>query len=398
MNGQFVQWGGGNIGRSFIGQVFAANGYRVIFIDIDQTLIKYLQNNGSYTVETVFYGETKEIDVTGVSAINANDSLAVSAAITDADILGVSVGKNVWPHIAEPLAKAISDRFATRPDAPLDIILAENIHHGKQFVTDLLKPLFAPNFPFDSYIGLVETSIGKMVPIQDSASLSALRAEPYDELIVDRDGFINRIPSVKQLHPVSPICAYVDRKLFVHNMGHACTAYLGFWENKNMQLIAQVLADSSIKEQVRLTMIQAMDILVSMYPKVFDRSSLKTYIDDLLFRFCNYSLGDTVFRVGKDLSRKLRFDDRFFGGILAAEKRGLDWSLLGKGYISAFSFCCEGPDGKLYEPDRLFLNLLNETKFEQKIYFASCWKESGLPLDLYERINVKFMHLLGKIK
>ena len=27
-----------------------------------------------------------------------------------ADILGVSVGKNVWPHIAEPLAKAISER------------------------------------------------------------------------------------------------------------------------------------------------------------------------------------------------------------------------------------------------------------------------------------------------
>ena len=145
-------------------------------------------------------------------------------------------------------------------------------------------------------------------------------------------------------------------------------------------------------------MIQAMDILVSMYPKVFDRSSLKTYIDDLLFRFCNYSLGDTVFRVGKDLARKLRFDDRFFGGILAAEERGLDWSLLREAYISAFSFCCEGPDGKLYEPDRLFLNLLNETKFAQKVYFASCWEKSGLPLDLYERINVKFMPLLDRIK
>jgi mannitol-1-phosphate 5-dehydrogenase len=395
MNGQFVQWGGGNIGRSFIGQVFASNGYRVTFIDVNSSLIETLRETGRYEVETIFYGKSKFLDVTGVTAIDANDADAVSLAITEADLMGVSVGKNVWPHIACPLAKAISARFAMRPGDPLDIILAENIHHGRQFVTELLKPYLPPDFPFDSYVGLIETSIGKMVPIQDSASSMVLRAEPYDELIVDRNGFLNPIPPIRQLHPVSPIGAYVDRKLFIHNMGHACAAFLGFMKNRNVQLISEALKDSLTRETVRRTMMQSMEVLLAMYPQVFDRNSLMAHIDDLLERFGNYSLGDTVFRVGRDLPRKLRFDDRFMGVILAAEERSLNWSLIGEAYVSAFLFRCKGPDNKLFEPDRVLLDLLERTDSSRKLYVASSWDESKFPMELYDRINASFVRLLS---
>lgn len=42
MKKKLVQFGAGNIGRSFIGQIFSQNGYEVVFIDLNQTLIQNL--------------------------------------------------------------------------------------------------------------------------------------------------------------------------------------------------------------------------------------------------------------------------------------------------------------------------------------------------------------------
>jgi mannitol-1-phosphate 5-dehydrogenase len=40
--GKLVQWGAGNIGRSFVGQIFAKNGWEVTFVDVDAKLIQVL--------------------------------------------------------------------------------------------------------------------------------------------------------------------------------------------------------------------------------------------------------------------------------------------------------------------------------------------------------------------
>ena len=46
----FVQFGAGNIGRSFIGRLFAEAGYRVVFIDVDSRLVSLLNERRSYPV------------------------------------------------------------------------------------------------------------------------------------------------------------------------------------------------------------------------------------------------------------------------------------------------------------------------------------------------------------
>jgi mannitol-1-phosphate 5-dehydrogenase len=52
------------------------------------------------------------------------------------------------------------------------------------------------------------------------------------------------------------------------------------------------------------------------YPDEFTLSDMTDHIDDLLFRFENKALGDTVFRVGCDLKRKLHRDDRILGPLI----------------------------------------------------------------------------------
>ena len=37
-----IQFGAGNIGRSFLGQIFARNGWEVVFVDVDELLLKEL--------------------------------------------------------------------------------------------------------------------------------------------------------------------------------------------------------------------------------------------------------------------------------------------------------------------------------------------------------------------
>lgn len=386
----FVQWGAGNIGRSFIGQVFSRNGYRVVFIDIDEKLVETLNAHKRYVVEAVSRDGAERLQVDSVSALHVNQKAEIAEAIAEAALMGVSVGKNAWPGIAPQLAHAIAHRHTSRPDHPIDIILAENIHNGTTFTSSLLSSHLPKEFPLDSYVGLVEASIGKMVPIQKASTPLLLRAEPYNELIVDRNGFRNTIPDVKDLHPVEPMQAYMDRKLFIHNLGHAASAYLGYLAHPDQPLVAQVLEDPKVFTHVRKTMIQSMEVLLHLYPDVFTRQALERHIDDLLLRFGNRALGDTVFRIGRDLRRKLRFDDRIMGIIIQAQRIGMAWDRIGHVYLAALSFTASDTDGKQLLADQAFLKELENLKRPEMICHASGWKDSDLPQDLCRTISQAF--------
>ncbi len=59
-------------------------------------------------------------------------------------------------------------------------------------------------------------------------------------------------------------------------------------------------------------MVESASILLAMYPDDFSCNDLLDHITDLLTRFMNRTLGDTIYRVVCDLYRKLGPD----GGLL----------------------------------------------------------------------------------
>ena len=67
------------------------------------------------------------------------------------------------------------------------------------------------------------------------------------------------------------------------------------------------------------------EILLLKYPDEFTLNDLTEHIDDLLTRFQNVALGDTVYRVGCDLMRKLGPDDRLAGAITQAIELNLPY-------------------------------------------------------------------------
>jgi mannitol-1-phosphate 5-dehydrogenase len=55
----------------------------------------------------------------------------------------------------------------------------------------------------------------------------AVCVEEFCQLPVDKEAFKAGIPEMVNLQPFSPFEFFIERKLFMHNMSHALTAYLG---------------------------------------------------------------------------------------------------------------------------------------------------------------------------
>jgi mannitol-1-phosphate 5-dehydrogenase len=233
-----------------------------------------------------------------------------------------------------------------------------------EFIKEKLLSYLPANFPIDQLVGLVETSIGKMVPIMPLTELEKdplmVFAEPYNNLIVDRKGFKGPIPEVEGLCPKENIKAWVDRKAFIHNLGHATVAYFGAFKHPESTYIYEVLDDKTVYNFAREVMLQSAAVLQTFYPKDFTFEELETHIDDLLYRFRNKALKDTIFRVGQDRPRKLGQDDRFVGIIRLAESLGMNYDKILEAMSYAFYFQATDENGNKSTQDMLFENYLTK--------------------------------------
>jgi len=353
---KLVQFGAGNIGRSFIGQLFGRNGWEIVFIDINDIVVDALNQRGEYRIYVKATGKEDQIlIVPNVRAVNGKDEETVVEEIKNADMVCTSVGSGVLPYILPVIAEAIVQR-----ENVLDLVLAENIRNGADFVRKILKEHLPDLFPLNKKVGLVETSIGKMVPIMRAEDVErdplAVFAETYNNLIVDKRGFLNSVPDFKELKPVENIAAYVDRKLFIHNLGHAASAYLGYAYNENFTYIWQALEVDNIYNKVRKAMFESAQALLLEYPDALTLESLEEHIDDLLFRFQNKALGDTIFRVGRDLFRKLNRDDRILGAMRLAAKHSLSSDSILAVFYAACNFSALDENGNMFAKDKLFHN------------------------------------------
>lgn len=93
-----VVYGGGNIGRGFLGQLLYESGYETVFVDVNQELIDKLNTDKSYPIKIVCNEFQKEILIKNVRAVHSYDAVD---EIATADIIFTSAGVNVLPYIAQ---------------------------------------------------------------------------------------------------------------------------------------------------------------------------------------------------------------------------------------------------------------------------------------------------------
>ncbi len=331
-------YGAGNIGRGFIGQLFSNSGYSVGFIDINKQVVDRLNADKKYPVDVVSGDNLDEQTVLNAYGIDGNDIELVSEEIANADIMATAIGVNVLKFIAKPIAMGLKKRFE-RGAKPFNIIICENLIGADGFLKGLIKEQI-PEYEnrVENEIGFVEASIGRMVPVlpEEKKMGNPLRVyvEPYNILPVDKDAFKGEIPEIKNLYPFSPFNLFIQRKLFMHNMSHATTAYLGY--QRSYEFIYEAMEDVDIRLVAYKALTQSA-LAVSKENGV-EIDGLLSHADNLIYRFTNVALGDTVERVGKDTMRKLSFNDRLIGAINLCEKHNLPCSYLCVGVASGMFF------------------------------------------------------------
>jgi mannitol-1-phosphate 5-dehydrogenase len=339
---KLVLFGAGKIGRSFIGQIFSRAGYEVVFIDLDEKVINALNRRREYRVLIKSDDGDSEIIVKNVRGVLASDEGQVLGELAECQIAATAVGPHALPGVCAIVAKGLERRNKKSPDFPLDIILAENLRDAAAFAErEIAKNLTEP-IDLARIVGLAETSIGKMVPIMpaqlsDSDPLLVF-AEPYNTLILDKKGFKNPLPDVPELAPKENMPAWVDRKSFIHNLGHAAAAYYGFSRYPELSYLHEVMVKPDVLGVTRATMLQSADILIRHYSGEFTIESLTEHIDDLLHRFSNKALGDTVYRVGQDLYRKLSPEDRLVAPLKLALKYRMPYDKILNIIVCAIGF------------------------------------------------------------
>ncbi len=327
-----VMYGAGNIGRGFIGALFSQSGYQVTFIDVAESVVQALSIRNSYPIRYVSAERHEDVTIEHVTAINGNDTDAASDIISRCNIMATAVGARILPFIVPNIAAGIQKRIALGGGS-LNIIICENLMDANKVLERMLKEkLNAEEIRwFDKNVGLVEASIGRMVPVQTEkmkdGDLLRVCVERYGFLPVDKDAFKGGIPDITDMVPFSPFDFYVKRKLYIHNMGHASCAYLG--DLLGLEYIYQAIDVPDIRIIVQNAMIESAQALSLKYG--VELSSILNHITDLIHRFMNSALGDTCKRVGGDPARKLSSEDRMIGSSLLALAQGIYPSFIAVG-------------------------------------------------------------------
>ncbi|VDC04070.1 unnamed protein product [Peniophora sp. CBMAI 1063] len=335
-----VHFGAGNIGRGFIGALLAESGYHVVFSDVDKKTIDELNAKPSYPVKVVFAnGREHEVHITDFAGVmSSEDEVVDYIALPDTRIITTAVGPAVLPKIAPTIARGLRARRDAGAPA-LNIIGCENMVHQ----TDELKKHVEEHLDDDlraycaKHVGFANCSVDRIVPGggDDDSEILAVTVEDFLEWVVDKTALVAPVdPPIKHLTLTDKLDAYIERKLFTLNCGHATVAYLGFV--RGIEKIHEAISQKDIYNYTRAALQEGGAALVRKHG--FDEKEHSEYIEKILKRFANPALGDPVARVGKQPLRKLGRRDRLLGPIYMARLYDLPIDNLCRSVAAAFLF------------------------------------------------------------
>ncbi|PMQ01106.1 MAG: mannitol-1-phosphate 5-dehydrogenase [Dictyoglomus sp. NZ13-RE01] len=321
-----LQFGAGNIGRGFIGDLLHRSGYKIVFVDSNKELVNMLRERGNYPLKLFDVdGSSKDLIIDNILSFTLEDEEEISNYISKADLIFTAVGVKNLPAIAHYISMGLKKRFKENRDY-LNIFLCENLSSAPEILKN--KVLEYLNNDEKKYVedkvGFVGTTIGRMVAgsgkrygFEDPLLIVA---ESYDVIPFSLKDIKGKIPNIYGLKPSKDFDFEIKKKLFIHNLGHAVIAYFGYL--KNYTYIHEAIKDVDIKNIYDQAIKEVTLAIFSKY-KGLDREEFENYISNLEERFKNPLLMDPISRVGRDPIRKLGPEDRIIGSAKFCLSQGI---------------------------------------------------------------------------
>ena len=334
---QAIMIGAGNIGRGFIGALLEKSGYHVTFADVAENLISAINQRERYTVH-IQDKECAQWTVTNISGISSAGPELAEAIAGDCDIITTAVGLRILPIVAKPIAAGIRARKAAGSARLLNVVACENAVRG---TSQLREAVFACLSEDEAayakeYVGFADCAVDRIVPKASFENPLDVAVEQYTEWDVEKGGWKGERPEIEGLGWVDNLDAYLERKLFTLNSGHAICAYLGAL--KGHKTIVASIADPAIGPLVHQAMYESGEGLIQKFG--FDPEAHHAYIERIFARFQNPFLADETARVAREPIRKLAPSDRLMKPLMTAYSYGLPVDHLIFGAAAALHFNC----------------------------------------------------------
>ncbi len=321
-----THFGAGNIGRGFIGEILAKNGFSIEFVDINETIINALMSRKGYTIELAEESK-RQIQVANVTGINnQKNPEAVIDSVATSQIVTTAIGPNILPFIAELIAKGIQKRKANQVTEKLDVIACENMIGGSQFLFEKVKAyLTQEDLDYvNQYVGFPNAAVDRIVPIQHHDDPLFVSVEPFSEWVVDKTQMKNPALVLSDVEYVDDLEPYIERKLFSVNTGHASVAYTG--ASLGYQTIDEAIADEKVLTTLENVLKETGSLLIAKWQ--FDPQVHQAYAQKIVARFKNPYISDAITRVARTPIRKLGYDERFIRPIRELHDRNLSYQQL----------------------------------------------------------------------
>ena len=380
-----IQFGAGNIGRGFIGALLSKAGYHVVFADVNTEIINKINSDKKYTIHVMdtICSEEEISNISGV--ISTSDE--IYKEIVEAEIITTAVGPVVLPRIAPTIAKGIALRKEKGIKTYLNIIACENaIKASSQLEEEVKKYLNEEEIEYlKEFVGFPNCSVDRIVPPVKSENILDVVVENYYEWNVEKSAFKGEIPKIEGMNLVDNLLAYIERKLFTLNTGHAITAYFGYL--KGYETIEESIKDEVIYGFVKNAMIESGKGLIAKYN--FDEEAHYKYIDKIIDRFKNPYLKDDVARVGREPLRKLNENDRLIKPLITARGFNINTDNLLLGVGAALHY-----DNKEDSQSVQLQSLINEKGIKASL--AEISKISG-DTDVLDKIEKYYDEVKGLI-
>jgi len=331
-------FGAGSTGRGHLAALLHENGCRdLVFVDKDSRLVQTLAEADSYQVRLLGARE-RTLDIGGYDIIDRRDEAKVIAAFLAADLVLTAVIAENLDDVARVMAKAVAARRQAGNRQPLNVIACENLNNASsRLKMSVYGRLAAEDTAYaEAVIGFPDAMISRVVPLAKENPLRLI-AEDYNEWVVRGSAFKGANPDMLFMSLTDNLEARLERKIWIHNGGHATVAYAGLLRGHTY--IHEAVADQAVAAFAGKVLDEIGDTVIHKHK--FPQPEIREYQRDLARRGAMAEMKDDILRVVRDPIRKLGVADRLLAPAIYAEAHGLENESILRSVGNVLKYECE---------------------------------------------------------
>ena len=238
-----VVFGTGRIARGLIADVVSRQESHLTFVARSESRAR-LEKAGGYTIRC--YGHSGEIHderrIDDFDLIDVQDQAALTAKITESEVLFTAVGASNLKNLIQTISPALVSALEKR-DRPLNLLLFENAAEGDRIVRSSL----GNKNTLQSRLGVVPCLVDRLVTNVGTDTLDLL-ACGWDRTLYDTNAVVGALPEIPELKGHDNLVRMRQLKLFVTNMAQAAASALGFL--RGHRRVAAAFQDPEVDQRV----------------------------------------------------------------------------------------------------------------------------------------------------